>query len=476
MITDKKTKIVATIGPASEDRETLKELADAGVNVIRCNFSHGDFPEHQKKVDHWRDIADTFDTSLGVLQDLSGPKIRTGSFANGPVTLSEGDTFTLTTEEVTGDSEQVHVTYDKLPDDVAVGDQILLDDGKRRLEVTGISDTAVTTEIKVGGEITGHRGVNLPDTTLSVDALTEKDRKDLQFGVKNDVDFVALSFVQEADDVQELRTLMKDEGLDAQIIAKIETQQAVDNIDEILAATDGIMVARGDLAVEIGPENVPEVQKELIDRCKDLGMPVITATQMLESMTENPVPTRAEVSDVANAILDGTDAVMLSGETTIGENPVESVAVMVRVAHEVESRLTERFMKKSVISGDTGVVDSVTASAVQTAHETNAQAIVALTSSGFTARMISRLKPQAPIITLSPYQKTCNQVALSFGCYPLKTADFESFDNAMEMVRSACFDAGVAEEGDLLVVVAGLPFYGSRLHNVETNMMFVEEL
>jgi len=409
------------------------------------------------------------------LQDLSGPEIRTGTFADETITLSRGRTFTLTTEEVVGDENKVYVNYDRLPEDVAVGDKILLDDGKRRLEVVDVSGSEVITKVKVGGTISGRRGVNLPDTTLSVDVLTEKDKQDLQFGAKNDVDFVALSFVQKAEDIEDLRTLTNKEGLDAQIIAKIETQQAVNNIDEILNVTDGIMVARGDLAVEIGPEHVPEVQKELIDECNDRGMPVITATQMLESMTDSPVPTRAEVSDVANAILDGTDAVMLSGETTIGDNPVESVSVMARVARETEGRLTEQF-QKSAVGGGVGVVDSVTASAVHTAHNINAQAIVALTSSGFTARMISRLKPQPPIITLSPFQKTCNQTALSSGCYPLQTPNFQSFDSAMELARSVCLDTGTAEAGDLIVVVAGLPFHGSRLRNVETNMMFVEEL
>ncbi len=477
MNNQKKTKIVTTIGPSSEDKQTLSAMAEAGANVIRLNFSHGDFEEHKKKVTRWREIADEQDRHLGVMQDLSGPEIRTGEFADGEVTLEAGEKFVLTTKEVEGTADEVHVNYDQLPQDVEVGDEILLSDGKLQLTVTEIGQTSVTTKIDVGGTIAGRRGVNLPDTDLSMPALTEKDKEDLTFGARHNVDFVALSFVRSARDIHDLRTEMNEQDLDAQIIAKIETQQAVDNLSEILDEVDGVMVARGDLAVEIGPKNVPAVQKEIIRRCNTRGLPVITATQMLESMTDSRMPTRAEVSDIANAILDGTDAVMLSGETTVGDNPVESVKMMANVARETEQSFPDNIASAShPADSQVGVVDSVTGSAVQTARQVGASAVVALTASGFTARMVSRFKPKQDIIALSPNTKTCRQISLSFGCRSIKASKLDSFVAVMDQVRKVCKQEGVAEAGDLVVVAAGLPFSGERADSIGTNTMFVEEI
>lgn len=473
----KKTKIVSTIGPSSEDKQTLKDMAEAGANVIRLNFSHGDFEEHKQKVTRWREIADEQDKRLGVMQDLSGPEIRTGEFADGEVTLKANEKFVLTTEEVEGTADQVHVNYDQLPQDVEVGDEILLSDGKLQLTVTEIGQTKVTTKIDVGGTIAGRRGVNLPDTDLSMPALTEKDKGDLAFGARHDVDFIALSFVRSARDIHDLRAAMNDHGLNAKIIAKIETQQAVDNLAEILAEVDGVMIARGDLAVEIGPKNVPAVQKGIIQQCNKRGLPVITATQMLESMTDSRMPTRAEVSDIANAILDGTDAVMLSGETTIGDNPVESVQMMANVARETEQSFPDDIAHaQQPTDSRVGVVDSVTGSAVQTAREVGASAIVALTASGFTARMVSRFKPKQDIIALSPNTKTCRQISLSYGCRPVTASGLNSFVAVMDQVRNVCKQEGVAEAGDLIVVAAGLPFSDNRADGIGTNTMFVEEV
>lgn len=477
MSSQKKTKIVTTIGPSSEDKETLAAMAEAGANVIRLNFSHGDFEEHGKKVEHWRSIAEERDEHLGVMQDLSGPEIRTGEFADGKVTLKEEGEFVLTTEEVEGSADKVHVNYSKLPQDVEVGDEILLSDGKLQLTVTDVNDTDVTTEVEAGGTIAGRRGVNLPDTDLSLDALTEKDKKDIEFGAKHDVDFVALSFVRSASDIQDLRELMAEHDLDADIIAKIETQQAVDNIADILEEVEGIMVARGDLAVEIGPKHVPAVQKEIIRKCNRRGLPVITATQMLESMTESRMPTRAEVSDIANAILDGTDAVMLSGETTIGDHPVASVRMMANVARETERRFSgDIFADEKPGQGRVGVVDSLTSSAVQTARQVDAAVIVALTASGFTARMLSRFKPAQDIITLSPNTKTCRQISVSFGCQAVKTPTLDSFAAVIQHVKDICKKRGIAQAGDLIVIAAGLPLTGEIEQNVETNTMIVEEI
>lgn len=473
----KKTKIVTTIGPSSESKDTLRDMAKSGANIIRLNFSHGDFEEHKKKVKRWREVAEEQEKHLGVMQDLSGPEIRTGDFASEEVRLEEGDEFVLTTKEVKGSASKVHVNYEQLPEDVEIGDEILISDGKLQLSVTEIGETSVKTTVNAGGMITDRRGVNLPETELSMNALTKKDKKDIAFGAQHDVDFVALSFVRTVRDIRDLRDLMHEQGLDADVIAKIETQQAVDNITEILEEVDGVMIARGDLAVEIGPRHVPRVQKEIIRKCNRRGLPVITATQMLESMTDSRMPTRAEVSDIANAILDGTDAVMLSGETTIGDNPVESVRMMANVAREMEQRFAGEIAgEKHLVSNRIGVVDSVTSSAVETARQVDASVIVAITASGFTARMLSRFKPRQDIVTLSPNAKTCRQISLSFGCRAVRSQNLDSFVAVMNAVREVCESEGIAEPGDLVVVAVGLPFSGERAHNIETNTMFVEEV
>ncbi|MEX2411964.1 MAG: pyruvate kinase, partial [Candidatus Paceibacterota bacterium] len=383
----KKTKIVATIGPASEDKEILKKMVEEGLNVMRLNFSHGDFDEHQKRVNNFREIAKELNANLGILQDLSGPKIRIGDFETEQITLEVGQKFTLTTEEIIGTKEKAYINYPHLSEDLKEGNHVLLDDGKLRLEVKKIEGKDIITEVLIGGEIRGRRGVNLPGIDIQLNALTDKDKKDLEFGAKNKVDFVALSFVRKASDIKELKELIKVHNFNAKVISKIETQQAVDNIEEIIKESDGIMVARGDLAIEIGPERVPEVQKMIIRYCNRNGKPVITATQMLESMIENAVPTRAEVSDIANAIFDGTDAIMLSGETTIGKYPVEVVKVMSRVALKIEEDLSIKFNGKNSLYNSKQVVNSVTTSAIYTADEVNAKALIALSNTGFTARM-----------------------------------------------------------------------------------------
>ncbi|MEX2410786.1 MAG: pyruvate kinase, partial [Candidatus Paceibacterota bacterium] len=451
----KKTKIVATIGPASENKETLKKMVEEGLNVMRLNFSHGDFDEHQKRVNNFREIAKELGVNLGILQDLSGPKIRIGDFETEQITLEVGQKFTLTTEEIIGTKEKAYINYPHLSEDLKEGNHVLLDDGKLRLEVKKIEGKDIITEVLIGGEIRGRRGVNLPGIDIQLNALTDKDKKDLEFGAKNKVDFVALSFVRKASDIKELKELIKVHNFNAKVISKIETQQAVDNIEEIIKESDGIMVARGDLAIEIGPERVPEVQKMIIRYCNRNGKPVITATQMLESMIENAVPTRAEVSDIANAILDGTDAIMLSGETTIGKYPVEVVRVMSRVALKIEEDLSIKFNGKNSLYNSKQVVNSVTTSAIYTADEINAKALIALSNTGFTARMMSRFKSKLPVIALSPNQKTCNTLSLSFGCQSIKIEKLESITDALDVVRRVCLERKIAKEGDLVLVVAG---------------------
>ncbi|HET8575207.1 MAG TPA: pyruvate kinase [Candidatus Paceibacterota bacterium] len=473
----KKTKIVATIGPATESEEMLTKLIQEGLNVIRLNFSHGDFAEHQLKLDNARKAAKKLGARVAILQDLSGPKIRIGDFYQDRVQLKKGSTFTLKTEKITGNEQEAYVNYPTLPEEVSKGQIIMLDDGKKQLEVTKVGKGFVETKVLVGGDTKGRRGVNIPGANLSISALTEKDKKDIAFGVKNDVEFFALSFVRRVGDIEELRAILKRKKCDAHIIAKIETQEAVDNFEEILTAVDGVMVARGDLAIEVPAEKVPLIQKRIIALANAAGKPVITATQMLESMIHSPVPTRAEVSDVANAIYDGTDAVMLSEETTLGEYPLEAVKVMARVAKETEESFFDGVATNETNEMDlegVPVTDSVTASVVNTANEVNAKTIVALTDSGLTARMISRYRPKMPILALSGSEKTCNRLALSFGCFPEKVERFGDLKNALEVVRRECVNQKLASRGDKVIVSAGVPFHEKQ--SVKTNMLVVLEI
>lgn len=475
MITlSKKTKIVCTIGPATESESSLTELLKSGMNVMRLNFSHGDFAEHGNRVINLRSAMKKTGIPAAILQDLAGPKIRIGTFKTEAVMLKEGAKFTLTTDQVEGDETKVFVNYPLLPKEVAKGHIIFLHDGKKKLEVLEVKGNDVVCKVLVGGEIKGKRGVNLPDSDLSISSITEKDRKDIAFGLKHDVDFFALSFVRRPEDITELRGILDKAKSKAGIIAKIETPQAVNNIDRIIELADAIMVARGDLAIEIPTESVPLVQKMIIKKCNEAGKPVITATQMLESMIKSPVPTRAEVSDVANAILDGTDAIMLSEETTLGDYPVKAVEVMVRVARRVENDL----LHKQLLNGDRhtdtvlSVGQSTSASAVRTADRVGATYLVSLTESGYSSRMISRHKPSQPIIVLTPNQKTFNKSILSFGTNPVLIKRFKNFTEVLKIVRDYCLKNKLAKKGEKVVIASGMPF--GKV--IETNMVLVETL
>ncbi|MBP6858820.1 MAG: pyruvate kinase [Candidatus Pacebacteria bacterium] len=466
----KKTKIVCTIGPVTESAEKLTELVHAGMNVMRLNFSHGDFAEHQKRVDNIRGVMEKTGKTVAILQDLCGPKIRIGTFKDDKaITLKEGATFTLTTDAFDGTEEKVSVNYPLLAKEVKVGGTILIQDGRKRLEVTDIKGNDIVCKVIIGGELKGRKGVNVPGANLSISALTEKDKKDVEFGIKNKVDFVALSFVRRASDILELREILDKAGSKAAIIAKIETPEALDVIDEIVAAADGLMVARGDLAIEIPAEEVPIAQKLMISKCNAVGKPVITATQMLESMIKSPVPTRAEVSDIANAIIDGTDAVMLSEETTLGDFPIEAVKIMTKVASRVES---EVYTRDTIAEYDEshGVTDVVSQSAVRAAHAVGAKLIVALTRSGKSARMIARYRPAERILALSDSAENINKLMLSFGCYPMVSKTFKTVDEIMEIVRSATLDTNLVQKGDKVVIVGGMPFGTAK----DTNMILVE--
>lgn len=479
MLIRKKTKIIATVGPSTENEKMLRAMFKAGLNIMRLNFSHGSHKEHQNRIDIVKAIAQKSGKPFSIIQDLSGPKIRLGDFYTEKVTLSEGKIFTLTTEKIIGDEKRVHINYPRLPKELKAGNIILLDDGKKRLQVISTTATEIKCRVIIGGEVKGRRGVNTPGAYLKVSSLTLKDRKDLKLGIKNKVDFIALSFVRRPEDILELRGILKKANSAAQIIAKIETQEAVENIDAIIEATDVIMVARGDLAIEIGAENVPLVQKMIIRKCNLAGKPVITATQMLESMIKSPVPTRAEVSDVANAILDGTDAIMLSEETALGQYPVEAIEVMARVAMRTEND----YLHKQLLGGRRGehngeprrVTDSVTSSAVYTAEEVGARFIVVLTSSGFTARMLSRYKPHQTIVVLTPNKATYQQTTISFGCYPVLIKQSDDFEKVLAEVRKFFLSRKLVKKGEKVVITTGMPF-GKVSHLAETNILLVEEI
>ena len=470
----KKTKIVCTIGPATEKKETIFKLIKNGMNVMRLNFSHGNFAEHQAKIDTLKNITKQIKIPVAIMQDLAGPKIRIGVFEKGSVILKEGDNFTLTIKEIIGNDKIVSINYPLFSKEVSVGDPVLLHDGKKKLEVLKIKGEDVICKVIVGGEIKDKRGVNLPGSNLSVGSITEKDRVDINFGLKNKVDFFALSFVRGPEDIVELRNILKKAKSKAQIIAKIETPQALKNIEEILRATDGIMIARGDLAIEIPTEDVPLVQKMLIKRCNELGKPVITATQMLESMIKSPVPTRAEVSDVANAILDGTDAIMLSEETTLGDYPVEAVRVMSKISNKIETDSHYREIVGSRKYSDPiqRKSDALCNGAIEVAKESNAKIIIALTDKGFSARMISRYKPEQKILALTPKESTRNQLSLSYGCVSVVCKKFGEIVPAIKEAKAVAIKSGLGVKGDRVVVIFGFPL-GKVLG---TNTLMVETL
>lgn len=467
----KKTKIVCTIGPVTEAKHKLIDLINAGMNVMRLNFSHGDFAEHQGRVDNIREAMKETGKKVAILQDLCGPKIRIGTFKDKMITLHEGKMFTLTTDEMEGTEEKVHINYPRLPQEVKPGTIIMLQDGTKRLEVVEIKGNDIHCKVMIGGKLSGRKGVNVPGANLSISALTEKDKEDVKFGIKNEVDFVALSFVRRASDIIDLRKILDEAKSDAHIIAKIETPEALSCIDEIIAAADGIMVARGDLAIEIPAEEVPLMQKIMISKCNAVGKPVITATQMLESMIKNPVPTRAEVSDIANAIIDGTDAIMLSEETTLGDFPIEAVKVMTKVALRIEK---EVYTRDTIAEYDEshGVTDVVSQAAVRTAHSIGASMIVALTHSGRTAKMIARYRPAERILALSDGKDSINKLMLTFGCYPMLAPTFKTVDEIMDIVRKTTLDNKMLNRGDRVVIVAGMPFGQAK----ETNLILVETL
>lgn len=456
----KKTKVVCTIGPASESEEMLEKLMLAGMNVARLNFSHGTHPDHQVRIDRIRKVAKNLGLPIALMLDTKGPEIRLGDFKDGQIEVESGDTFTLTTRDLLGDKTIASVSHHGLASDVKVGDFILIDDGLIELEVKEIKDgTDIICKVNNSGQMSNHKGVNVPNVKISLPAITEKDREDILFGIENQVDFLAASFVRKKEDVFEIRRILEDNhGEYIQIIPKIENQEGIDNIDEIILASDGIMVARGDLGVEVPPQEIPLVQKMLIKKCYLAGKPVITATQMLDSMIRNPRPTRAEVTDVANAIIDGTSAIMLSGETAAGKYPEEAVKMMTSIARRVEESLDyDMMLDESVALLENTTTNSISKSACVVARDLEAAAIVAATTSGATARALSKYRPKTKILAVTPSEKTVRKMALSWGVDPLLIPDYTSTDDLVNESLDLLVQAGMLEEGDLTVVTAGVP-------------------
>jgi len=450
----RRTKIVATIGPATESKEVLRQLIEAGATTFRLNFSHGDHEDHAERITTIREVAQEMGLHIGILQDLQGPKIRLGRFEAGPISLATGDAFTLTSRQVSCNQSIATVTYDKLAEEVHKGCRILLDDGRVEMVVEGVDqgDQSLHCRVTVGGVLSNNKGVNFPDVQLSIRALTPKDRRDLAFGLQQGVDWVALSFVRNPSDMQEIRDLIQSHGCSTPVVAKIEKFEAIDSIDAILPLCDGVMVARGDLGVEMPAEEVPLLQKELIRKANSLGIPIITATQMLDSMASCPRPTRAEVSDVANAILDGTDAVMLSNETAVGDYPVEAVATMARIARRIERDYPLRILDGQMA---TTIPNAISQAVSSIARQLNAAAILPLTKSGSTARNVSKFRPSTPILAITSEETVARQLQLVWGVNPLLIPEQPSTAGTFTLAMGVAQQNGLLREGDLVVETAG---------------------
>ena len=464
----RKTKIVCTIGPSSESLEMIKKLIQAGMNVARLNFSHGNFEEHGYRIKTIKQACQELGKTVAILLDTKGPEIRTGMLKVEPIELVQGEHIVLTTEDILGDKERISISYKDLPHDVHVGSTILIDDGLIGLSVIGVRGGEIECVIINGGSIKSKKGVNVPGVRITLPGITEKDANDIRFGIEQGVDFIAASFVRKANDVMEIRELLeKHNAMHIQIISKIENQEGVNNLNEILEVSDGLMVARGDLGVEIPAEEVPLVQKRMIKKGNFAGKPVITATQMLDSMQRNPRPTRAEASDVANAIFDGTDAIMLSGETAAGKYPVESVLTMSRIAERAESALEYReILTKQSLAQQTSVTESISQSVANSALDLEAKAIITSTESGYTARMVSKYRPKAPIFAVTPNEEVMRRLSLIWGVIPILGLEAKTTDEMFEMAVDAVVKEGFIGLGDLVIITAGVPVGRSGTTNL----------
>ncbi|KYG32197.1 pyruvate kinase [Alkalihalobacillus trypoxylicola] len=465
----RKTKIVCTIGPASESIDKLVSLMEAGMNVARLNFSHGDFEEHGARIVNIRKASEMTGKTVAILLDTKGPEIRTQTLENGVAELKAGQQLVISMTEVVGNSEKISITYPELVHDVKVGSKILLDDGLIELEVAEILESAIVTKVLNSGVLKNKKGVNVPNVSVNLPGITDKDAADIKFGIEQNVDFVAASFVRRAADVLQIRELLEsNNGSHVKIIPKIENQEGVDNIDEILQVSDGLMVARGDLGVEIPVEEVPLVQKMLIKKCNAEAKPVITATQMLDSMQRNPRPTRAEASDVANAIFDGTDAIMLSGETAAGDYPIDAVKTMDKIAARTEKSLNYKAIlsKKTKEEEAATTTSAIGQSVVHTASNLNSPFILSATESGYTAHIVSKYRPKADIIAVTSNEHIVRQLSLAWGVYPVLGEKAQSTDHMLETTVEAALKTGVIKQGERVVITAGVPVGESGTTNL----------
>lgn len=459
----KKTKIICTMGPNTNNRDIMLKLAENGMDIARFNFSHGDHEEQLGRLNILKSVREELGLPIASLLDTKGPEIRTGVLKDDKkVSLKEGNTYTLTTEDIIGDETRVHINYAGIVNDVVSGNRILIDDGLIELEVMEVKGTEVICTIINGGELGGKKGVNVPNVSIKLPALTQKDKDDILFGIEQGMDFIAASFVRSAEAIREIRQILKQHNSTMQIIAKIENAEGIENIDEIISCSDGIMVARGDLGVEIPVEQLPKVQKMIIKKCNENFVPVITATQMLDSMIRNPRPTRAEVTDVANAIYDGTDAIMLSGETAMGKYPVEALKMMVHIAETTEPSLDyDRLMNEKKNPEGMEVSGAVGYSSIATATRLNAKYIVTASVSGLTPRLISKFKPKADIIGVSPNESTVRKMQLYWGVKSLKSVGIDETDATSEKILEAGIELikkeKLVEAGDIVVMTSGVP-------------------
>ena len=476
-MTLRKTKVICTLGPAVNDEEMIRKLIRAGMDAARFNFSHGDHAEHLERLNKLKNVRDSMGRPVATILDTKGPEIRIKSFETKSIDLEAGASFTLTTRDVVGNGALVAVTYPELHKEVTPGQEILIDDGLVALKVEEIQDQEIRCTVENGGSLSANKSINIPGVHIHLPALTEKDISDIQFGVENDFDFIAASFVRRADDVRAIREVLdRFGGQEVKIIAKIENQEGVDNIDEILALADGIMVARGDLGVEIPAAKVPVLQKQMIRKGLRLGKTVITATQMLDSMIRNPRPTRAEVSDVANAVFDGTSCVMLSGETANGNYPVEALSAMVSIVEEAEQSIHywRRFEKNMGVTAS-NIDDAITHTSCLTAKDLDAKAILVATSSGRTARMICRFRPACPVAALTMHEKVRRQLALSWGVIPFLTGEVNSTDRIFSMSVEVALKEKLVQNGDTVVITAGVPLGRSGSTNLIKAQIVHEE-
>lgn len=470
-----KTKMIFTIGPSSDNEETLRKFIEIGMSAARLNFSHGTHETHKEKIELIQRLRKEMNSATAIVLDIKGPKIRTHNFINDGVVLNEGDNFDfICGEEILGDEKRCSISYDILYQDIKVGGKILVDDGLLKFKVTGVDGKTIHTKVVVGGMIKNHKGVNVPNVIIKLPSITEKDIEDIKFGCKMGVDFIAASFIRKASDVLDVKKVLKENhGEHIKVISKIENQEGVDNMDSIIEVTDAVMVARGDMGVEIPIQRVPIIQKQIIKKCNEAGKVVITATQMLDSMIRNSLPTRAEASDICNAIFDGTDAIMLSGESASGLFPIEAAKTMSKIAQEAEEyldydHLTSKLREPSL----TDYASAISYSACRTANMLHAKAIVAATKSGATAKILSKYRVKAPIIAITPYDQVRRGLNLNFGICPMKCEMFNTTDQILSEAKNIVHELGITHPGDDIIVAAGMP----TTHTGGTNMLKIEKI